>query len=312
MNVLQGSKPKDSLLAGQTNIDIAFSCPETRMRSTQKASLDRISVRDYVVSVDIGAFQAERGMTQRISFNVVLEVERPINLETDDVDSIFSYDYITQAIEYTLAQRRYNLLETLAEQIAEHILAHDGAQRIFVRIEKLDRGKATLGVEIERLKGAQAPVSSISAPKPLILYLGQSALSKHDFSAFLDCLTAQEVPAIICVQGARGVNLTENEKINLRLHCLDIEQQAWQLAAKDARCHVVHSHAELLWGLQNGQISLWAPSKLVFDTPNAPQDVSQLVPWFARFMQAKRIIAVGARQAPFADTHYDMLGDVAL
>ena len=36
--------------------------------------LDRISVRDHVVDVEIGAFQVERGTTQRVSFDAVVEV----------------------------------------------------------------------------------------------------------------------------------------------------------------------------------------------------------------------------------------------
>ena len=53
---------------------IAFELPHVRAAATGGAPLDRISVRDYTRSVEIGAFATERGVTQRLRFNVVLEV----------------------------------------------------------------------------------------------------------------------------------------------------------------------------------------------------------------------------------------------
>ena len=54
---------------------IAFDLPHARAAATDGGPpLDRISVRDYTRQVEIGAFRTERGVTQRIRFNVVLEV----------------------------------------------------------------------------------------------------------------------------------------------------------------------------------------------------------------------------------------------
>ena len=56
-------------------IKLAFSHPVERSRSNFSATeLDRISLRDHIVEVEIGAFQSERGTTQRICFNVVFLV----------------------------------------------------------------------------------------------------------------------------------------------------------------------------------------------------------------------------------------------
>ena len=57
-------------------IKLAFSHPVERSRSNfSDTELDRISLRDHIVEVEIGAFQSERGTTQRICFNVVVEVK---------------------------------------------------------------------------------------------------------------------------------------------------------------------------------------------------------------------------------------------
>ena len=61
-----------------------------------------------------------------------------------------SYDKVSEAIAFELSKERLNLLETLAERVAHRILFEPQAIRVFVRIEKLDRGPGALGVEIVR------------------------------------------------------------------------------------------------------------------------------------------------------------------
>ncbi|MEE4187886.1 MAG: diguanylate cyclase, partial [Roseobacter sp.] len=67
-----------------SEIRLAFEHPDARSKATASvAPLDRISLRDHIVDVEIGAFQAERGVTQRICFNIVVEV-RPLTGPIDD------------------------------------------------------------------------------------------------------------------------------------------------------------------------------------------------------------------------------------
>ena len=106
------------------DIATAFEALSARVKPAAGAQpLDRISVRDYTRDVEIGAFKSERGQKQRIRFNVVLEVSRHTAAQSDDVDKVISYDLIVEAIEAQLSTERINLLETLAERVAERCLA---------------------------------------------------------------------------------------------------------------------------------------------------------------------------------------------
>ena len=112
---------------------IAFKLPHARASATYTGPpLDRISVRDYVRDIEIGAFRSERGVTQRIRFNVVLEIGHTAAAATDDVDRVVSYDMITDAIEAALVAERLNLLETLAE-LAERDTTADMIDSTVVR-----------------------------------------------------------------------------------------------------------------------------------------------------------------------------------
>ena len=285
-------------------IRLAFAHPSERAEATSGADpLDRISLRDHIVEVEIGAFQAERGATQRVCFNVVLEVlPTSAAVADDDVDRILSYDKVTEAIAFELAAERLNLLETLAARVADRVLLEPQAQRVFVRIEKLDRGPGALGVEIVRSRKAHlAPVETLveeEPPKPRVVYLSNEARISENLGGWIDQLEAAEEPLILCV-GAPDIAApqTGHEMTQRRVDLLAIEQNAWMLAARDKRCVVVDTRTELDWAMKNGQICVWAPSKIVLDAvdgPDAPpSDALGLAAWFAAEMLAEDFWVVG-------------------
>jgi len=269
-----------------TKVPSAFAHPESRAKAMALPGVaDRLSLRDHIVSVEIGAFQGERDITQRLRFNVVVEVRGYDDPLDDDVDKILSYDRIAEAIAAELAAERLNLLETLAERVCARILHEDQALRVFLRVEKLDRGPGDLGVEIVR---AKADASSGATPKPLtsaqILLVQNQPLTDLDLSDWLHKAEANATPTILVVGPAEGARpRTEDQAAQLRIDLLAIEQNAWALAASVPDLSVVSTRTELDWALKNNHISIWAPSKLILDTPDAPQTASPepLAHWLA-------------------------------
>ncbi len=284
-----------------SEIRLAFAHPSERSEATATATpLDRISLRDHIVDVEIGAFQAERGVTQRVCFNIVVEVQPLTGPIDDDVDRILSYDRVTEAIAYELADERLNLLETLAERVAERILTEPQAMRVFVRIEKLDRGPGALGVEIVRAKGS-SPIREDAqvVPHPALVYLSNEAIASPLLKAWIDQLEERGQPLIFCV-GASDTRAPQidHKMAQRRIDLLAIEQNAWVLASKDDRCVVVSTRTELDWAMKNGQSCVWAPSKIVLDAvdgPSAqPRDSVALAAWFAATFDAGEMLVIGA------------------
>ena len=280
-------------------IRLAFAPPEDRAVATgETGPLDRISLRDHIVSVDIGAFQAERGAAQRIKFNVVVEVRPLSGPIDDDVDRILSYDRVTEAITSALADERLNLLETLAERVADLILLEPQAIRVFVRIEKIDRGPGALGVEIVRSAVAR-PAAQPGVRHPRVVFLTNAAVHSPALSGWIDTFSNAPLPVILCVGAAdTPAPQTPAALAQRRIDVLAIEQNAWVLAGRDKRCIVVGTRTELDWAMKNGQISVWAPSKIVLDAvdgPSAsPRDALALVAWFAAYIGAAELVVVGA------------------
>ncbi|MGA0776387.1 MAG: dihydroneopterin aldolase [Gemmobacter sp.] len=289
-----------------SDIRLAFAHPEDRAAATSPDNpRDRISLRDHVVSADIGAFQTERGRPQRLRFNIVVEV-RPADAPiADDVDRILSYDRLTEAVAAELAGDRLNLLETLAERVAERILAEPPALRVFVRVEKLDRGPGALGVEIVRAR-ASAPLRSVGpgeALHPVVAHLDAEAVMAPDLGARLDRLIARGRPLVLTVglpEAARPAATAA--LVQQRIDLLAIEQMAWVLAGRDRRCLVVASRTELDHAIRQGRTVVWAPAKLILDSHDSPRGATgtpvTLALWLAEQLAAECLIVHGATLPP--------------
>jgi dihydroneopterin aldolase len=285
-----------------TDIELAFAHPEDRAEASASTDpRDRISLRDHVVEADIGAFQKERGHRQRLRFNVVVEVRPVTEPLLDDVDRILSYDRITEAIAAELAAERLNLLETLAERVADRILAEAAAMRVFIRIEKLDVGPYALGVEIARSRAARPQQAVDDGVHPLVVFLDNTAIAAADLSARLDALQERGMPLILAV-GLPDLPrpVTGHKPTQRRIDLLAIEQNAWTLAARDARCVVVATRTEIDWAMRRGQTVVWAPSKLVLDAVDGPQGTApvSLALWLAETMGASGLIVHGDVSVP--------------
>jgi len=121
-------------------------------RGTTEPQADRIFLRGYTREIEIGAYSEEVGVTQRVRFDIVLEVTRNTAHIDDRVGRVINYDDLIEAIDGLISGPRISLLETFAERLAQECLVDPRARRVHIRIEKLDRlpGGATLGCEISR------------------------------------------------------------------------------------------------------------------------------------------------------------------
>jgi 7,8-dihydroneopterin aldolase/epimerase/oxygenase len=277
--------------------------------SPSEVPADRISVRDYVRRAEIGAYLIERGVTQRLRFNVVLEVARDVGELEDDIDDVVSYDTITSAIDRLLAQDRLDLLETLAERIARACLEDARVLRAFVRVEKLDRIPGALGVEIVRGRiGPETPQLHPEAFKgdphkrPVdVVFLGPEALVLDGGKRWLDAIAASERTSVVCIGPAAPVAANRSPNTR-RIGYLAIEIAALHLADTNGRFRVVASRSELEWSLSCGLRPIWAPTRMadVARSPDVP-DASKpqfLARWLSDELGGRLILVTREEAVP--------------
>ncbi len=280
-------------------LKLAFEHPEKRSKELLEVNpLDRISLRNHIREVEIGAFHSERGAKQRIQFNIVVEVIIPMNPD-DDVDLIFSYDTITSAIDKELSLGRINLLETLAERLASNILSDQRAVRAFIRIEKLDRGPGFLGVEIVRKANESAISSKLTLPECLIVFISNELIQSDFTIELLEILALQQYPVIITVPPIfQSLPVSMSIFSKMRVALLAMDQNAWILSDLIPDVQVVETRTELEWAIRNKKVSVWGPSKLVMssdiDFKENSYSVVDLTLWLAQQINTKGIFSMGS------------------
>jgi 7,8-dihydroneopterin aldolase/epimerase/oxygenase len=126
--------------------------PPSEPASQPAARLRRIFVRDLVLLADIGVYRREQGNPQRVRINLDLLVEDPPGPPTDRLRDVVNYAKVVEAVRALVGRGRVNLVETLAQQIADACLVDPRVAKARVQVEKLDAvaDAAAVGVEIER------------------------------------------------------------------------------------------------------------------------------------------------------------------
>ncbi len=114
--------------------------------------MDKVFVQGLEVLTTIGAYEWEKSIKQKIRFDLEMRHDnRPAALD-DDLDKALDYAALSQKVMHHAEQNHVELVETMAEQVAQLILAEFPVHSVKVRLTKPDAvaNAAGVGVEIER------------------------------------------------------------------------------------------------------------------------------------------------------------------
>ena len=114
--------------------------------------MDIIFIDDLRVSTMIGIYPREKAMPQPIEISLQIGTSTIDAGASDDIGDTISYAEVVEKVRTELAKQHFNLLEKLAEYIANLVLKDFGAPWVRVSIGKLGliRGVRRVGVVIER------------------------------------------------------------------------------------------------------------------------------------------------------------------
>lgn len=115
-------------------------------------AIRHVFIRDLTVACSIGIHNHEKTAAQRIRINLDLAVREDLQPLDDDINNVICYERLADGIKEIIARGHVNLVETLAETIAQMCLGDRRVKSARVRVEKLDilAGAESVGVEIER------------------------------------------------------------------------------------------------------------------------------------------------------------------
>lgn len=114
--------------------------------------MDRITIHDIALRCIIGVYPEERRDKQDVVVTVTLYADLSRAGSTDDVSDTVDYKSVKKAIVELVEGSSFQLVEALAQALADLCLGFIGVQRVDIRVEKPGalRFARTVAVEISR------------------------------------------------------------------------------------------------------------------------------------------------------------------
>ena len=116
-----------------------------------KSSIKRtVFIKDFIIQEIIGIHDYEKTKKQKIKFNIVLDIDQNTVPNEKDIKSIVDYEKITNKLENLTKDKKYNFLESLAEDSFKEIFEDKRISSVRIKIEKPDaiKNADSVGVEI--------------------------------------------------------------------------------------------------------------------------------------------------------------------
>ena len=119
----------------------------------KKSSIRRtVFIKDFIIQEIIGIHEHEKTKKQKIKFNIVVNVNQNTVPDEKDIKSIVDYEKITNKLENLVKYKKYNFLESLAEDSFKEIFEDKRINSVKIKIEKPDAIKNADSVGVEVLK----------------------------------------------------------------------------------------------------------------------------------------------------------------
>ena len=127
-----------------------------RMANSQ-APVQHVFIRDLMLTALIGVYSHEKEKPQPIRINLDLGVKENLASSDDRLAEVVSYEEVADDVRKLVASGHVNLVETLAQRIADMCFRDRRVEAVRVRVEKLAvfEDAASAGVEIERFRTEQ-------------------------------------------------------------------------------------------------------------------------------------------------------------
>ena len=121
----------------------------TKDNSTIKRT---VFIKDFIIEEIIGFYKHEKEKKQKIIFNIVLDIDQSSLPDEKDIKSIVDYEKITNKLENLTKSKKYNFLESLAEDSFKEIFEDKRINSVTIKIEKPEAIKNADSVGIEVFK----------------------------------------------------------------------------------------------------------------------------------------------------------------
>ncbi len=116
--------------------------------------MDKIILTDLRIDAVIGIWDWEKRNPQTISIDLEMQTDTKKASQLDSIEDALDYKAVSKRVKQFIQASQFNLIETLAENVAKIILEEFDVQWLKLRISKpfAIRDSRNVGVSIERTK----------------------------------------------------------------------------------------------------------------------------------------------------------------
>ena len=129
-----------------------FKIIELKPRKDKSSTKRTVFIKDFIIEEIIGIHQHEKIRKQKIKFNIVLDVNQNSLPNEKDIKSIVDYEKVTNKLENLTKSKKYNFLESLAEDSFKEIFEDKRINSATIKIEKPEAIKNAKSVGVEVFK----------------------------------------------------------------------------------------------------------------------------------------------------------------
>ena len=116
--------------------------------------MDKIILTDLKINAVIGIWDWEKRNPQAISIDLEMQTDTKKASLSDSIEDALDYKAVSKRVKQFVQANQFNLIETLAENVAKIILEEFDVQWLQIRISKpfAIRDSNNVGICIERTK----------------------------------------------------------------------------------------------------------------------------------------------------------------
>ena len=97
---------------------------------------EKILLKDMEFYGFHGVFEHERGLGQNFYVDLEMELDLDVPCKTDSLEDTLDYVLIFNRVKEATENTRFNLLEALAQHIADTVLNFDKIKKVTVKVKK--------------------------------------------------------------------------------------------------------------------------------------------------------------------------------
>jgi FolB domain-containing protein len=118
--------------------------------------VDRITIQDLAVSWRLGVTDKEQSRPQKILLTIGLELDTASAGKKDDLALTIDYHAVAERVRQWGRERRWKLIESVAEELAKLVLAEFKPAAVEVEVKKFilpDAAHVSVKIKRERRRG---------------------------------------------------------------------------------------------------------------------------------------------------------------